>query len=101
MHFADAICANAICAIAKLKTIKNFFNNNLILLYIIIYNNINIIIYLNEYIFDFQIAQLHNCTIAKAHGVRSAVRTILIIHLQLATLQLAKRLVWMIMDELG
>ena len=74
MHFADAICANAICAnaicanaicaIAKLKTIKNLFNNNLILLYIIIYNNINIIIYLNEYIFDFQIAQLHNCTIA-------------------------------------
>ena len=73
MHFADAICANAICAIAKLKTIKNLINNNLILLYIIIYNNINIIIYLNEYIFDFQIAQLHNCTIAKAHGVRSAV----------------------------
>ena len=65
MHFADAICANAICAIAKLKTIKNLFNNNLILLYIIIYNNINIIIYLNEYIFDFQIAQLHNCTIAQ------------------------------------
>ena len=88
MHFADAICANAICAIAKLKTIKNLFNNNLILLYIIIYNNINIIIYLNEYIFDFQIAQLHNCTIAKAHGVRSAVRTILIIHLQPCNLQL-------------
>ena len=65
MHFADAICANAICAIAKLKTIKNLFNNNLILLYIVIYNNINIIIYLNEYIFDFQIAQLHNCTIAQ------------------------------------
>jgi len=65
MHFADAICANAICAIAKLKTIKNLINNNLILLYIIIYNNINIIIYLNEYIFDFQIAQLHNCTIAQ------------------------------------
>ena len=67
MHFSDAICANAICAIAKLKTIKNLFNNNLILLYIIIYNNINIIIYLNEYIFDFQIAQLHNCTIAQLH----------------------------------
>ena len=124
MHFADAICANAICAIAKLKTIKNLFNNNLILLYIIIYNNINIIIYLNEYIFDFQIAQLHNCTIAqllectiawtlsKAHGVRSAESTrgqeccayyfdYPFATLQLATLQLAKRLVWMIMDELG
>ena len=102
MHFADAICANAICAIAKLKTIKNLINNNLILLYIIIYNNINIIIYLNEYIFDFQIAQLHNCTIAKAHGVRSAYYfDYPFATLQLATLQLAKRLVWMIMDELG
>ena len=69
MHFADAICANAICAIAKLKTIKNLFNNNLILLYIIIYNNINIIIYLNEYIFDFK---LHNCTIAQLHNCLNA-----------------------------